>query len=163
MSRKIMNNHPANKEGKQIQLSVSALAMAGAALVVSLVLIYGISHPKSTEVEKETLVPATVATHPASSNQVENGVDVDSGFIAEGDYQLVKVVCTACHSAKLVTQNRATREGWEQMIRWMQETQKLWDLGASEDKILDYLATHYAPENKGRRAQLQVKEWYEIK
>ena len=59
-------------------------------------------------------------------------------------------------------QNRATREGWEEMIRWMQETQKLWDLGPTEDKILDYLATYYAPENKGRRAQLVVDEWYEI-
>jgi hypothetical protein len=61
-----------------------------------------------------------------------------------------------------VTQNRATRDGWLEMIRWMQETQKLWDLGPNEDKILDYLATYYAPEAKGRRAPVKVEEWYDL-
>lgn len=48
------------------------------------------------------------------------------------------------------------------MIVWMQETQKLWDLGENEDKILDYLATYLGPEKKGRRAPLEVEEWYVI-
>lgn len=93
---------------------------------------------------------------------VEEGIDVATGFVAEGDYQLVKTACTGCHSSKLVLQNRATREGWLEMIRWMQETQKLWDLAPNEDKILDYLATYYAPENEGRRRPLEVEEWYVI-
>ena len=93
----------------------------------------------------------------------EHGLDAATGFIAEGDYQLVVASCTGCHSSKLVLQNRASREGWKDMIRWMQASQKLWDLGANEDKILDYLATHYGPEEEGRRANLVVEEWYEIK
>ena len=68
----------------------------------------------------------------------------------------------ACHSAKLVTQNRATRDGWEEMIRWMQAKQGLGDLGANEPVILDYLAANYAPEEIGRRANLNVEsiKWY---
>jgi len=62
----------------------------------------------------------------------------------------------------LVTQNRATREGWKEMIIWMQATQGLQDLGENEKPILDYLAKHYAPEELGRRANLNVDEieWY---
>ena len=75
---------------------------------------------------------------------------------------LVITHCTPCHSAELVTQNRMTREGWESTIRWMQETQNLWDLGENEAAILDYLATYYAPEEQGRRPNLEDIEWYEL-
>lgn len=92
----------------------------------------------------------------------EEEIDATSGFIAKGDYKLVIANCTPCHSSKLVIQNRASREGWLEMIRWMQETQKLWDLQDNEDKILDYLATYYAPEEEGRRKPLEVEEWYTI-
>ena len=44
----------------------------------------------------------------------------------------------------------------------MQETQELWDLGNNEAPILDYLAKHYGPENKGRRENLEDIEWYEL-
>jgi len=66
------------------------------------------------------------------------------------------------HSPKLITQNRATRAGWKQMIDWMQETQGLQDLGEHETAILDYLAKHYAPEEEGRRRNLNMEEveWY---
>jgi len=71
--------------------------------------------------------------------------------------------CTACHSDKLIVQNRATREGWQNMIRWMQETQRLWDLGENEKVILDYLEANYAPEEtNARRKNLENIEWYEL-
>jgi hypothetical protein len=54
------------------------------------------------------------------------------------------------------------RQGWKETIVWMQETQKLWDLGESESKILDYLAKNYAPKKAGRRKNLVINEWYEI-
>ncbi|MEL6191568.1 MAG: hypothetical protein AAFR66_05950 [Bacteroidota bacterium] len=56
---------------------------------------------------------------------VENGIHVATGFKAEGDYMTVIANCTSCHSSKLILQNRATKEGWEEMIRWMQQTQNL--------------------------------------
>ena len=61
-----------------------------------------------------------------------------------------------------MSQNRATREDWQEMIRWMQKTQNLWDLGENEPKILDYLEKNYGPEDTGRRKQLDVKEWYTL-
>ena len=94
--------------------------------------------------------------------KIENGIHKITGLIADTHYKLVIQNCTSCHSAKLITQNRAERTGWENMIRWMQAEQKLWDLGENEAKILDYLAKNYAPENKGRRPMLTDIDWYEL-
>ena len=76
--------------------------------------------------------------------------------------ELIVANCVHCHSYKLISQNSATREGWKNMILWMQETQGLWPLGQAEDQILDYLAEHFAPENSGRRAPLTDIEWYKL-
>lgn len=107
------------------------------------------------------------ATYQTSSlvsleDEIVNGIHVPTGLIYDEGFEIVRATCTACHSAKLVTQNRATKEGWTQMIRWMQETQGLWDLGANEGPIVSYLAKNYAPEEIGRRANLEVAaiEWY---
>ena len=83
-------------------------------------------------------------------------------MIADDNLQLVIASCTSCHSAKLITQNRATIEGWKSMIKWMQETQGLPDLGTRKPKILNYLAKHYSPKEVGRRANLNIEatEWY---
>lgn len=97
-----------------------------------------------------------------SSDTALHVLDTKTGFIIDTGWDLAKTNCTGCHAASLVTQNKATREGWEGMIRWMQRTQKLWDLGENETPILDYLAKNYAPENKGRRPNLQEVEWYEL-
>ena len=94
--------------------------------------------------------------------EIQDGIHVLTGLKAEEGYRLVWSNCTPCHSAKLVTQNRATRDGWRSMIRWMQETQNLWDLGPNEEKIIDYLATYYAPESTGRRKPLTDIEWYKL-
>lgn len=98
----------------------------------------------------------------ANTDQVIDGIHVATGLIYAEGFDLVRNTCTGCHSAQLITQNRATRSGWQSMIRWMQRTQGLWELGANEGPILDYLATHYAPEEVGRRANLDVEaiEWY---
>ncbi len=107
---------------------------------------------------------APVTGRPAGEGgpEIVDGIHVASGLVVAEGFQTVKATCTACHSGQLVTQNRATREGWEEMIRWMQRTQGLWDLGEQEPVILDYLATHYAPQEIGRRANIDVEaiEWY---
>jgi hypothetical protein len=108
--------------------------------------------PASTEMKGET----------AASDTALPALDAETGFIVDTGWELVKTNCTGCHAASLVTQNKATREGWEGMIRWMQRTQKLWELGENETAILDYLAKNYAPENKGRRPNLAELEWYEL-
>lgn len=68
--------------------------------------------------------------------------------------ELVKRHCLACHSAGLIAQNRADQQGWTQMIRWMQRTQGLWELGEDEAEIVAYLAEHYGVSRSGRRQPL---------
>lgn len=92
----------------------------------------------------------------------KGSVDPENGLIVDDNYQLVAQNCSACHSLKLVTQNSATREGWKDIIVWMQDTQKLWDLGKNEPLILDYLSKNYAPNKKGRRLNLKNIDWYEL-
>ena len=77
--------------------------------------------------------------------------DPITGFVIAEYYEIVRAHCTACHSAKLVTQNRMTRENWLATIRWMQKSQGLWPLGDQEPKILDYLESHYSPIAVSRR------------
>ena len=102
------------------------------------------------------------AQQEANWDKVVDGIHMRTGFHADPNLQVMISACTSCHSAKLVTQNRATRDGWENMIRWMQETQGLPDLGDQEPLILDYLAKYYAPKEVGRRANLDLAEveWY---
>lgn len=94
--------------------------------------------------------------------EFENGIHLATGFKAGENLNLVIANCTSCHSAKMVTQNHATRDGWQTMIRWMQETQNLWSLGENEPLILDYLAKYYALEKAGRRQPLTNIDWYEL-
>ncbi|WP_422080350.1 monoheme cytochrome C [Ulvibacterium sp.] len=96
----------------------------------------------------------------SEEGQIVKSIDSITGFIQAPGLRETITHCTPCHSAQLVTQNRMTKEGWLSTIRWMQETQNLWDLGENEPIILDYLATNYAPEEKGRRENLEVPEWY---
>lgn len=117
------------------------------------------SNPKITSVKT---LPVATKKAPEIDEDVANGIHQPSGLIADEGYELVMGTCGACHSLKLVTANRATKQGWIDMIRWMQETQKLWDLGENEEAIVNYLAKNYAPQNKGRRENLTNIEWYEL-
>ena len=103
-----------------------------------------------------------IAAAESNFDRVEDGIHIRTGFKYDANVYTVIKACTSCHSAKLVTQNRATRSGWESMIRWMQATQGLPDLGKSEPIILDYLAKYYAPTETGRRANLDLGKvkWY---
>lgn len=81
--------------------------------------------------------------------------DPDSGLVMAEGWETVKANCTACHSARLVTQNRGSRNHWEHLIRWMQDTQGLWQFQPdTEATILDYLAEHYGPKAGARRPPL---------
>lgn len=103
-----------------------------------------------------------VEPEPAEDNydKIENGIHQRTGLIEAEGLMVVVNNCTNCHSAQLITQNRMNREHWKETIRWMQETQNLWDLGKNEEIIIDYLVTNYPPEKKGRRMNLKEIEWY---
>ena len=99
-------------------------------------------------------------TLPASETmlvELDDSTISQSGFINDQGVSQVIQNCTQCHSAKLVTQNRLSKEGWEATITWMQDTQNLWDLGEpmKELIVLTYLSKNYAPTaSKGRRQNL---------
>ena len=95
-------------------------------------------------------------------NGIQNGIHLETGLIAAKGFRIVQANCTPCHSAELITQNRATREGWKGMIKWMQEKQNLWDLGENEEVILEYLTKNYSPVKAGRRANLEHIDWYTL-
>ena len=42
-------------------------------------------------------------------------IDKNSGLIIDDNWLLVNANCSACHSAKLVTQNRGSRQTWLEM------------------------------------------------
>ncbi|QDH77703.1 hypothetical protein FKX85_01035 [Echinicola soli] len=108
--------------------------------------------------EEDTTIPPPLV----SENLVKDGVHVATGLVAAEGYEMVIANCTNCHAANLITQNRGDKEHWEKLIDWMQETQGLWDLGKNEQVIVAYLAEHYAPVQRGRRANLSEIEWYEL-
>ncbi|MEM9209771.1 MAG: hypothetical protein AAGA61_11020 [Pseudomonadota bacterium] len=83
--------------------------------------------------------------------------DTDSmtGLVIAPGWELVRAQCGGCHSHKLVTSQRADRQTWLDMIRWMQGSQNLWTFDPqTEAAILDYLATNYPPQPNRRRAPI---------
>ncbi|MEJ2491769.1 MAG: hypothetical protein P8Y84_09160 [Desulfuromonadales bacterium] len=88
----------------------------------------------------------------------EKEIDKETGLTIAPGFEQVKKTCTVCHSPMLITQNKADRDGWLEMIRWMQEKQGLWELEPDvENAILDYLAENYGPTAASRRPPLQVQ------
>ncbi len=80
--------------------------------------------------------------------------DSKTGLALGPGFEVVSLQCTVCHSARLITQSRADRDGWLAMIRWMQKSQGLWPLGDQESRVLDYLADNYGAGTAGRRRPL---------
>jgi hypothetical protein len=107
---------------------------------------------QENHLKKQTFADSTIVLDKATGLVVSEGLD------------LVTAHCTGCHSSKLITQFHTDRKGWLEKIRWMQQKQKLWDLGEAEPKILDYLAKNYPPTEKvNRRAALKNIDWYKLK
>ncbi len=113
----------------------------------------------STQPDSEQIIYEPVVF---DSTEISNGIHIPTGMIADTGCAEVVRNCGACHSLDLVKQNRQTKDGWKHIILWMQETQKLWDLGPQEEIIVHYLAKNYGPENTGRRPNLQQIEWYQL-
>lgn len=82
-------------------------------------------------------------------------IDPASGLIKNPGWEQVRAHCGGCHSHALVTGQRADRNTWLDIIRWMQATQNLWQFQPEvEAQILDYLALSYPPQPNRRRAPI---------
>ncbi len=97
--------------------------------------------------------------------ELADSIKIDSATNLKIDtgYELVTAHCTGCHSSKLVIQYGGSRQDWLNKIRWMQQKQKLWQLGEAEPIILTYLAKNYpVKERIDRRANLKNIDWYKL-
>jgi len=78
-----------------------------------------------------------------------------TGLIKAQDWELVRNNCIACHSTRLITQQRGNANQWLSVIRWMQEKQNLWQFDPdTESRIIAYLAENYPPGRAQRRAAI---------
>lgn len=144
-----------NRMIRSLQLAVVLLFMVIGSLIFFVLSMNSSSKPAET-------IAATEVVNDADRNKIENGVHVRTGLLdAEGMMTVVNN-CTNCHSAKIITQNRMPAEQWKETIKWMQETQNLWDLGANQEIIVKYLTTNYPYKKKGRRPILTDIDWYEL-
>jgi len=90
-----------------------------------------------------------------SSNLYAEDVDEFTGLIKSEGWETVRNNCIACHSTKLITQNRGTRNRWIAMIEWMQATQGLQNFDAdTQETIVSYLTENYGPKEDARRSSL---------
>ncbi len=105
---------------------------------------------------KEEPMPEPPVAAPVQSEAVtEPAIDPVTGLIMAEDWEIVRANCIACHSAKLVTQQRGTAQQWLTMIRWMQAKQNLWQFDEdTERRIITYLVDNYAPDADRRRASI---------
>ncbi len=90
-----------------------------------------------------------------ASTAAAQETDEATGLAIAPGWELVRAHCGGCHSHRLVTNQRADRQTWLDIIRWMQATQNLWQFDdATENSILDYLAANYPPQPNRRRAPI---------
>ncbi|MBF7046515.1 cytochrome C [Campylobacter volucris] len=83
---------------------------------------------------------------------VQYKVNPDTGLIIDPDSPLVEANCLACHGSGLITNMRASKQAWLAAIRWMQESEGLWEIPADdEEKILNYLTKYYGEKYDTRR------------
>tara|TARA_R110000868_G_scaffold3259_2_gene21326 strand:- start:7394 stop:7876 length:483 start_codon:yes stop_codon:yes gene_type:complete len=156
------SKHNFQKSVKELH-KLLLILFIGFILIIGL-LLYIINNPKNTTIEEVTNNSEYLKVPEIDEDydKIENGIHVRTGFVEGEGLMLVVQNCTNCHSAKLVTQNRMSKEKWLATIRWMQKTQNLWDLGVNEEPILNYLSTYYAPNQIGRRENLKNIEWFEL-
>lgn len=79
-------------------------------------------------------------------------IDLTTGLVKVGAWEEVRAYCGSCHSVDLVTSQHNSATGWQETIRTMQRSHNMADLPVpTEARIVDYLATHYAPQPRGHR------------
>ena len=76
-----------------------------------------------------------------------SGPDDVGGLPAGPGQDEVAAYCLPCHSLAIVTQQRLSRRVWDEVLDWMVEEQAMPELDTADRAlILDYLASHYAPD-----------------
>ncbi len=101
------------------------------------------------------ILAAVLVTLSCAAGAQDVEIDPATGLKKTGDWELVRNNCIVCHSTRLVAQQRGSTTLWLDMIRWMQQTQNLWQFDAeTEERIVTYLAENYPPDADRRRAPI---------
>lgn len=88
----------------------------------------------------------------ATGAQQQEEEDIYLGLPEDTGREEVVAFCGACHSLKLVTQQRLPRYRWEELMVWMTEKQGMPKLEPQEEKlVVDYLAEHLGPPTRRRK------------
>ncbi|HZH29007.1 MAG TPA: hypothetical protein VEY95_17670 [Azospirillaceae bacterium] len=86
-------------------------------------------------------VPSTSAT---AADEVETPDVLPQGRGRDETFY----ACTACHSSAVIRRSGFSRQRWDQLITWMTDTHGMQRLeGEDRERILGYLAEHFAPKN----------------
>ncbi|MBB5691135.1 hypothetical protein GXW77_04720 [Roseomonas alkaliterrae] len=60
--------------------------------------------------------------------------------------------CVACHNTAVIRRSAFTRDRWDELMDWMTEKHGMNPLeGELRQTIVDYLAAHYGPRQRGPR------------
>jgi hypothetical protein len=101
------------------------------------------------------VIAATVMLSANTMLAANTETDAATGLKMAENWELVRNNCIACHSLKLVTQQRGTAAQWLTVIRWMQDKQNLWQFEPeTEARIINYLAENYPPRADQRRTAI---------
>lgn len=101
------------------------------------------------------LIFALLAFNSAAAEDVP--LDPVTGMKMTGDWEIVRNHCIVCHSPKTFLQQRGTESTWADILVWMQKHGGLWKLDPAVEKtIIGYLAAHYGPGDKFRRAPIPL-------
>ena len=75
------------------------------------------------------------------------GIAAERNELANGlGHEQVAIYCVPCHSLAIVTQQRLSHRVWDEVLEWMVAEQGMPALAADDRRIiLEYLATHYSP------------------
>ncbi len=68
---------------------------------------------------------------------------VPSAGAADDGKALFQEKCGACHSTKVATHKKETRETWTAIVKAMQAKRANWISDAQAQKIVDYLSAEY--------------------
>ncbi|HEB9325294.1 TPA: cytochrome C [Campylobacter jejuni] len=78
-------------------------------------------------------------------------INPDTGLIIDPDSSLVEANCLARHGCNLITNMHASRKAWLAAIRWMQDSEGLWEIEPKDEKKLNYLEKYYGEKYDTRR------------
>ncbi len=79
--------------------------------------------------------------------------DDDFGGLPDGEgREEVFVICSGCHSIKLVVQQGLTRDSWQESLDWMVEEQGMPEMDAeTHARVLNYLAENFGIDHRPPR------------